>query len=115
MRFRTVARVFCFVLLMLPSLASAAPVRNTFSALHFDGIDDFVKVDDPIQCTTGPLTLEAWVYMDSLNSGGRIVGNRYSGDGYEMDIHPADGGGFEVRLSFNASVMDGRRHQPPGA
>jgi hypothetical protein len=105
MRFRIIFCVLCFALLSISSSALSAPVRDTYNALYFDGVDDFVKVADPIQCTTGPLTLEAWVWLGSLNSGGRIVGNRFGGDGYEMDIYPAVGGGFKVRLTFNGGVL----------
>jgi hypothetical protein len=105
MRISIIFCVLCIALLSFPSSDQAAPVRGSFSALHFDGIDDFVKVADPLQCTTGPLTLEAWVWLDSLNSGGRIVGNRFGADGYEMDIYPAEGGGFEARFNVNGFVL----------
>jgi hypothetical protein len=83
-------------------VAAAEPI---FRALEFDGVDDFVTVPYPIALPNGPLTVEAWVWMSSADPGGRIVSNRFGANGYEFDVYPADAGQFEVRLSFNGSVM----------
>ena len=108
MRFRIVLCLACVALLSLSLPTLSAPARPTYSALHFDGFNDYVEVMDPIQCTTGPFTLEAWIWLEDAESDGRIVCNRSGGAGYEMDMLAQGGGVYRVRLGANAgTMMDG--------
>jgi len=70
-------------------------------ALDFDGTDDWVMVDDPVN-VTGPLTLEAWIRCD-VADGGRIVSNRFGPNGYEMDVSSSN----RLRFTVNGSAEGG--------
>jgi hypothetical protein len=100
-------RRFVFVLLLLGGFWGASSAEPIFRALEFDGVDDYVTVSDPIALPNGPLSIEAWIWMDATFAGGRIVSNRDGANGYEFDVFPVDGGQLEVRLSFNGTVMLG--------
>ncbi len=76
--------IFCLVLATAPALAENG-------SLLFDGANDYVSVPDPIDLR-GPLTLEAWVKMDADPSGGRIISNRNSANGYELDVYESGRG-----------------------
>lgn len=80
-------RALCWLGLLWGAAIGAAAVdawAQVGHALEFDGIDDLVMVDDPVN-VTGPLTLEAWIRCNNFD-GGRILSNRHYGDGYELDI-----------------------------
>lgn len=77
--------VACVVLLVAwGALAVGAP-RDGGYALEFDGVDDYVVIDDPA-LAWGPLTIEAWIRPDDAE-GGRIVSNRDGSDGFELDMY----------------------------
>lgn len=67
--------------LLASAPAFAQPPSN--SALEFDG-DDFVEISDPVNVSEA-FTVEAWIRADTFD-GGRIVSNRVSGQGYELDV-----------------------------
>lgn len=85
-------------MLLLAATAFAGGGDRDGSALQFDGVDDYVQIPDPI-AATGPLTLECWVRADEF-TGGRIMSNRDTSDGYEVDIVP-DG---RLRFTVNGNV-----------
>ncbi len=85
----------CLVLATSPALAENG-------SLLFDGAEDYVTVPEPVD-VRGPLTLEAWVKVDADPGGGRIVSNRVSGRGYEMDVVKFDDY-YELRLSLDGNA-----------
>lgn len=70
--------------------------------LEFDGVDDFVQIGDPISLTEA-LTVEAWVLVESITNAPRIVSNRGSNSGFDIDIS-----GLKdpvMRLAFNGNFV----------
>ena len=57
------------LLLTITSLAIGSYVFAQSTALHFDGIDDYVKITGHTDLS-GPktITLETWVNVDNFNS-----------------------------------------------
>lgn len=80
--------------LLTVGVAATAQPGN---ALDFQGAQ-YVEVPDPIDLS-GPITLEAWIKADAFD-GGRIISNRDSGNGYEMDVIPS---GF-LRFTLNGTA-----------
>jgi hypothetical protein len=86
------------------AVLAAPPALAENGSLRFDGVDDHVTVTDPVDLR-GPLTLEAWVKVDVDPSGGRIISNRASGAGYELDV-ARYGDYYELRYSSNGYARD---------
>lgn len=72
-------------------------------SLNFDGIDDQVTVSDPVQLL-GPLTLEAWVKVETATNGGRILSNRNGSEGWEIDIYDPGSGDPQLRFTIGGFV-----------
>ncbi|MBZ0268500.1 LamG domain-containing protein [bacterium] len=87
-----------FLLLVFTPGASVAQ-----NALAFDGADDYVAVGDPLNPTTA-LTIEAWIKVIDATSAGRIVSNRGSAGGYDVDVFD-DGSRVDLRLAFDGGQM----------
>lgn len=92
------------------------------NALHFDGVNDWVTVNDSasLDLSTG-LTLEAWVYPQSLNSPGKtvILKEKSGGEVYALYARedtnlPAsylnDGGGYHGVFGLKALTLNQWAH-----
>jgi len=81
------------------------PVHPFGNALSFDGTDDYIIIPEhPMHNITSALTLEAWIYPDSDNSGNIIAkGN----NGYTFAIQGASGGsGYFGTGDYHLVYMD---------
>jgi gliding motility-associated-like protein len=74
--------------------ASLAPDRwgNNNSAYYFNGISDYIESSSGIS-KINSITLSGWVKTDS---GGYIISNGFNTGGFELFIHNAATGGFNV-------------------
>jgi hypothetical protein len=88
------------VALAAPFRADAAVRAN--HCLHFDGVDDWVEVPDPVN-PVGGFTLEAWIRVDPGDPHGRILTNRGIGSGYGLALDDS-GGGLALVLTINTSL-----------
>ncbi len=66
--------IICLVVFAFPQIALSQGAGN---ALEFDGIDDYVLVnDDNSLDITGSITISAWVYNDVSTNNGAIVSKK---------------------------------------
>ena len=87
----------CLLLSVFLVTAPGSVFCQSYYALDFDG-NDHVDVADHMT-TNGPFTIEAWVVIRDDSGGGRLVSNRDSSNGLELDVAAS-----QLRLSFNGSV-----------
>jgi regulation of enolase protein 1 (concanavalin A-like superfamily) len=76
-------------------------------ALEFDGSNDRVDVGNPPELQmTGPLTVAAWVWVDTIAGNGRIVtkGGASGQRGWSLNVEGTDMWAFQVALSGTANV-----------
>jgi hypothetical protein len=75
--------------------------------ITFDGVDDRVDVGNPAELQiTGPLTVGAWVWVDSISGNGRIVtqGGESGRRGWSLNVENTDMWTFQVAVSATANV-----------
>lgn len=76
-------------------------------ALEFDGGNDRVDVGNgPLFQITGPITLAAWVYVDTIDDNGRIVtkGGASGQRGWSLNVENIDAWAFQVAASATANL-----------
>ena len=86
---------------LILGLMIAAPAQA--GSLYFDGNNDSIVVSDFIELG-GPITLEAWVRVETATNAGRLISNRNFG-GYDFSIWDPDGNSnLELNLSLNGGL-----------
>jgi hypothetical protein len=79
--------------LMIAGCCGSAAGTDTDHSLSFDGVAQYVTIDDPVQITDGPFSLEAWIWMEScVVDGHTILSNRLGvSNGYRLYVwRPGD-------------------------
>jgi hypothetical protein len=74
-------------------------------SIIFDGVDDYIQINHNTTLNSLPLTMNAWIYMESGASGIDIINKYASGsvNGYRMGI---SSGGLGIYY-FGGSINDG--------
>jgi hypothetical protein len=76
-------------------------------ALEFDGADDRVDAGNPAALQiTGPITLAAWVFVDSISDNGRIVtkGGGPGQRGWSLNVEGIDVWAFQIAINANQNI-----------
>jgi len=76
-------------------------------ALKFDGADDRVDVGNPPAFhITGPITLAAWVWVDSIADNGRIVtkGGASGQRGWSLNVEGTEVWAFQIAVNSTTSL-----------
>ncbi|MCB2220844.1 MAG: T9SS type A sorting domain-containing protein [Bacteroidetes bacterium] len=95
--------------LMLPLLVLMQPLflfSQSNQYLHFDRVDDFVKLDNASQyiVNAGAISIAGWFYCDELAYGQGMMGFRTSGNGFYL-IQLNDGA-VECRLETGNGLFE---------
>ncbi len=95
---------FTFLVIILSSFIFYAQ-SNQY--LHFDGMDDYVSVDNIVSEITGSnqISMTGWFYTDALIYGGGMMGFRGGGDGDVMNIIQLSDGVVECRLFISGTMF----------
>ncbi len=84
-----------------------APGLEGRYAIEFDGADDRVDIGNPVEMRlTGPMTLAAWVWVDTISGNGRIV-TKGGGSGqrcWSLNVEGTDNWALQVASSGTANV-----------
>ena len=104
------------LILSITSILFGAQLFSQSTALHFDGVDDYVKITNH-KDLSGPdkITLESWIYVDNFNSspcsncapliwhqGGSYRFGTGNGKGLHFDLSDANG---TQSLNITTSVL----------
>lgn len=82
-------KMYTLIKLLLLSMFMAQPVfllSQSNQYLHFDKVDDFVKLDNASQyiVDNGAISMAGWFYCDELSYGQGMMGFRTSGNGFYL-------------------------------
>jgi len=74
--------------------------------LHFDGVDDFVEVENGVALLDGAtqISMAGWFYSDALIYGSTFYSIRDGGEGDQMYVLQLSNGKLECRLIINGSL-----------
>ncbi len=74
--------------------------------LHFDGVDDYVEVENGVALLDGAtqITLAGWFYSDALIYASTFFSIRDGGDGDQMYVLQLSNGKLECRLIINGNL-----------
>ncbi len=80
---------------------------QTNQYLHFDGMDDYVSIDNIAEAVSGSnqLSMTGWFYTDQLIYGGGMMGFRGLGSGDAMNIIQLNNGVVECRLFIGSNMF----------
>jgi len=94
--------------LLLITLLNFISYSQSNQYLHFDGIDDYVSVDDLITEISGTteLSMTGWFYTDQLIYGAGMMGFRGGGEGDAMYLIQLSNGVIESRLIINGHMYE---------
>jgi len=92
---------FLFVLFINLTLFSQS---NLY--LHFDGVDDFVEVENGVALLDGAtqITMAGWFYSDALIYGSTFFSIRDGGEGDQMYVLQLSNGKLECRIIINGTL-----------
>jgi len=75
-------------------------------ALDFDGVNDRVDIGNPSALQlTGPMTVSAWVWADSLSDNGRIVNKQGAGGSRGWALNAESDGRWAFQLATDANTL----------
>jgi hypothetical protein len=91
---------------LLAGLYASAAAVGTDHSLSFDGVGQYVTINDPVQITDGPFSLEAWIWMESCTDDGHtILANRLGvSNGYRLYVW-CPGGTPYLGLVLNGALV----------
>ena len=91
--------------IMLAGLCGSTTAMGTDHSLSFDGVAQYVTINDPVQITDGPFSIEMWIWLQSCDADHTILCNRHGINGYMLYVYPGGGNAPSVGLILNGTLV----------